>query len=873
MKLLKKTCLVVFVCFFALLTFAACTDKEKEEVTVLPAKTVSINNAEDLFSIGQYAGEAYKNYTLKLENDIDLGGKAWTPVGVSLGKAFMGTFDGNGKTIIGLHIDPTDEEGQPIVFKRLLGWNGAGNPVYKSNKIVKMEKTYLSSNDEEDEEDKETYYRVDDIVYEGDNDDPNYIDMEENGTVETSTSFASVGFFGYTKGATIKNVTFKSANLSFFAAGEKVFGGIVSGYDVGSSFDAVSVVDCALKASNVYEEYFDYYPKYATPEQIKAEAVTTQYLGGVVGFAQNGTSASQSGEYRIQYSVFKNVVSENNTVNNCNFTMRYKSGLSIEDKDQNSYIKYTEKQDDSAAFEDVSYPGKTLADRFFVKEAYIGGVAGYIKNVDYRNLTDGMVESGIVMENVRVKSLNSGAKTYVAAQKLNAGGVAACLIGGKVTDVDVENVCFYSKKSDGKCLVFDSGFVGGCFGLTEAAVVNSVSVKDMHTVIGVDVDSVQSVCAGGFAAYVNGDSDISDLTVDTADIWTNYKSNGELAAIMAGSVGVLRDSCVRGENDVKNIVFTVDDGKESDYKYTNCLVAQVYGNSIYEGGTQQDCSIGDSTPYSEVRALVSANNYVNEDGEQSIRLYRMQNDRHSGVYVTVCGLIESVRNDAGGNFMYYLEEEELFIRVNNSDVEVNGNMIKSDGTYYCYNDIAGKWNQIKEGTADSVKTWSADKKYAVSEWFYKVELPSSWYGKTVGADGEYFTYNQSEGRLNDVASTDSFREETTYYIKKDSDKYVQAYELRVSVYAENGDPIVIEKGKTEDDDLLADGIKYSLTKQEYQDRDASVCAAEAFMNKYFVNGAFVPAMDGSVIKDADGRDFSKYEIVTGRPEVKDGFSK
>lgn len=43
----------------------------------------------------------------KLQNDIDLGGTAWAPIGIP-DSHFKGTFDGDGYTISGLYIPATN---------------------------------------------------------------------------------------------------------------------------------------------------------------------------------------------------------------------------------------------------------------------------------------------------------------------------------------------------------------------------------------------------------------------------------------------------------------------------------------------------------------------------------------------------------------------------------------------------------------------------------------------------------------------------------------------------------------------------------------------------------------------------------------------
>lgn len=77
-----------------------------------------IKTAEDLagfskcFSQGYYMYGQMTGYTIILDNDIDLNGNEWTPIGISDANnsycSFDGTFDGNGHTIKGLHISNAD---------------------------------------------------------------------------------------------------------------------------------------------------------------------------------------------------------------------------------------------------------------------------------------------------------------------------------------------------------------------------------------------------------------------------------------------------------------------------------------------------------------------------------------------------------------------------------------------------------------------------------------------------------------------------------------------------------------------------------------------------------------------------------------------
>lgn len=68
-------------------------------------KTVSIDTPEQLaaFAVAVNAGNSYKGYTVTLQDNMNLDGKEWTPIGKS-GKAFEGIFDGNGNMVSNLKI-------------------------------------------------------------------------------------------------------------------------------------------------------------------------------------------------------------------------------------------------------------------------------------------------------------------------------------------------------------------------------------------------------------------------------------------------------------------------------------------------------------------------------------------------------------------------------------------------------------------------------------------------------------------------------------------------------------------------------------------------------------------------------------------------
>lgn len=73
--------------------------KTMEEV-IPEGDIYKIKTGAQLAWVADQGSDLFKDKTIKLENDIDLGNKQWTPIGY-----FKGTFNGQGNTIKGLYID------------------------------------------------------------------------------------------------------------------------------------------------------------------------------------------------------------------------------------------------------------------------------------------------------------------------------------------------------------------------------------------------------------------------------------------------------------------------------------------------------------------------------------------------------------------------------------------------------------------------------------------------------------------------------------------------------------------------------------------------------------------------------------------------
>ena len=84
-------------------------------------KTYTVYNANGLMNVAELVNGGKTDINITLDKNIDLTGKAWTPIGTDYDNSYKGTFDGGGHTITGLTFTTNDE------FAGLFGWlNRAG---------------------------------------------------------------------------------------------------------------------------------------------------------------------------------------------------------------------------------------------------------------------------------------------------------------------------------------------------------------------------------------------------------------------------------------------------------------------------------------------------------------------------------------------------------------------------------------------------------------------------------------------------------------------------------------------------------------------------------------------------------------------------
>ena len=98
--------------------------------------TYTVYNADGLMNVAELVNGGKTDINITLDKNIDLTGKAWTPIGTDYDNSYKGTFDGGGHTITGLTFTTNDE------YAGLFGWLNRAGTV----KNVVMEGVQITSN-------------------------------------------------------------------------------------------------------------------------------------------------------------------------------------------------------------------------------------------------------------------------------------------------------------------------------------------------------------------------------------------------------------------------------------------------------------------------------------------------------------------------------------------------------------------------------------------------------------------------------------------------------------------------------------------------------------------------------------------------------
>ncbi len=858
MKIKRRTVTVLLLSLILIAALFGCSNKKNTiEFPEAPADPIKLTNENFISELTKYCHSGASFY---LYEDIVLT-EDWSPIGQTVSTAFNGTLDGKGHSISGLHITGWEGDGTPVtISKRILGWKKDGTPVYRSSEVVSM-KTHRTGE----------FKEVDEIIHEGEESDPDYIDMADSGVIEEETSFGSIGLFGYTYGAKITDLVIDGADFEFYGEGDNVYAGIISGYDIASEFSKIRLNDCKILASLIETLTVRYHVENAKPKSVAQENSMKQYLGGIVGYSRGNTVVNVVDNVfttQTTTTVFDDIKVSNITIDNTNFSAVFNPQLKAVysqygDEDSKDYsILITELTDEEGfgAYEvndNLKQPKQTFA----------GCVSGYsvdatIKNVD----VDGFNKT-VYFKN------NDG----FGSEKINVGGVSAALLGSesKAEKINVNNIDIYGQK------IKTGAMIGGAFAEVKGGKVeNDCNVTNAKFVVNGNLSAIETVCVGGFASYCDEGADLSDLNVQDVYLESNYIAESEnLGSILAGIVGVLRDSTL-GTSKAKGITFKVisNEYKESYYCFTRNAVSQVYGNSVVKGNVETiDCSYykgqaDTAEEYAVIKPIVTKNNYVNENGETSARLYYQVGGKTARIYVTVYGDLVPLMTDS----RYRLREDTVYIALTDAQIEqmlsVDGR-VPRDGTYYFYETTNGVWQNIHTKAGEGLATYNENTLYGLEKKVYRVELPSSEIGKAM-TEGRYYTFAENQGKL--VPATGEFKDETYYVLMEDAD-LIGEYEMDVTVYTESDKIIEAQKSGADNKETVTYSVplsKYVEDVSVYDNDGTTVlnvkCPAEVYLDVYFKHGTgFLTSVDGYAVKNGpeETRNFAEYVLVDGRPNV------
>ena len=210
-----------------------------------------IKTADDLFALAEAvnSGTSYQGQYFRLTNDIDLEGKAWTPIGNSAsaqGQQFLGSFDGGGYTVSGLYVEGTH------------GYAGLFGVVGKSNQTTTAEVKNLRVEGEVFvERDSSLFYAggVAGFVGYG----AKITDCSFQGTVETTvdnqaTAGYTGGIAGYNFGTisecTVLNSDISGKNQSTTAGGAVYVAGIVAANNTVGTIKSCTVENSTITGTN-----------------------------------------------------------------------------------------------------------------------------------------------------------------------------------------------------------------------------------------------------------------------------------------------------------------------------------------------------------------------------------------------------------------------------------------------------------------------------------------------------------------------------------------------------------------------------------------------------------------------------------------------
>ena len=480
------------------------------------ADEFEISTAADLRGLAELVNRItsvrFAGKTIKLANNIDLGGENFTPIGKSTTNNFLGTFDGQGHTISGLSV--TVNAGSSAGYAGLFGYVGATN----ANSDVQIKNVNIIASKIEITTSSSVKIYAGGLVgyFVGTN-------PIENCSVKADTIIAfnsldayAGGLAGYTEGTPVNN-SHASGNIVASAFSGRSYAGGLIGYASDGVY-TITFSDCR------------------TSGNVSAPRGSETYAGGLIGYLDNRGTAAYTTTFTNCYASGDISTSSGTS---------YSGGLIGR---ANQAIKIT----NSYASGNVTASLRAGVAAF---NYYSGGLVGY--------LTGGYVYGG------SFEITKSYASGVISVDNAGSGGTYYCggLVGyiGNSTPIEITD-----SYSSGPVLVnkteLSSGtyYSGGLIGYTNSSTSpNNTLMKITNSYAGGNVFSLApgssgTVYAGGIFGryyYIEGQQTFtsiyynSDATANAAGTVCNSATNCDTSPVP----GIAGKS---GENMKKQATFT-----------------------------------------------------------------------------------------------------------------------------------------------------------------------------------------------------------------------------------------------------------------------------------------------------------------------------
>lgn len=477
---------------------------------------------------------------------------------------------------------------------------------------------------------------------------------------EKSVPYNYAGLFGYTYGATIKNLKLSDFDISFYAEPDYTYVGGLIGFAYGDNKISNIEADGRIALGTSF-----YYRQRAVLLEVTCDQ--NQYIGGVIGYSSGALEFKES--------------SSNVTINNhiASLGPEYDFVNDIVNPDQKVVVYDLPSQ--------LYYP----------VQSFVGGLIGLAKG-------EGTVLSQLdCMAQIPI----------VYAKSAYLGGMFGAVYMSHIVDAQ------FSGNIGTK--VYTKGVVGGICGLADDSTLIETDTIDSEMTISATKTEYQSYTAGGIAGYANDFSKIQNSEVTNTKILSNLANKQEGGSqrnnpVIGGIAGTVRDSEILDCKADGGVYKGKQGGNyidiDENYEFSSGLAADVYGNSRIER-----CQSTFKACYGAI-ARAADNIDVEGHGKRVIRFIKKDTPN---VYIRIDAyeqsgkLIVDVINEGGDVAATYEyaqysgnDIESYVPNYFNEDlgrlVDANGSVMVVDGiTYDGYESLSGQYSfSVLEYTEASV---------------------------------------------------------------------------------------------------------------------------------------------------------------------------